>query len=179
MSQHTAVLAPSSRVPPELTPAASGQAPLVVMPSAVCDAEARRETTRQLAADVEGATGASVLVGEAQLNNDVRGILWLDTGVKHLAILEDALTRFPGIGWVGVPMAGCGHYGPVMRRFPGKIWTSAKVRVVSHVREMCVADSCTPQGAYAQPVAEHALALALALLRNLPTRIRATSWGPA
>lgn len=33
------------------------------------------------------------------------------------------------------------------------------------------------QGAYAQPVAEHALTLALGLLRYLPMRIRATSWG--
>jgi phosphoglycerate dehydrogenase-like enzyme len=40
----------------------------------------------------------------------------------------------------------------------GRRWTSAK-------------------GSYAEPVAEHALALALAGLRCLPERIRATSWG--
>ena len=33
------------------------------------------------------------------------------------------------------------------------------------------------QGSYAEPVAEHALALALAGLRQLPTRVRARSWG--
>jgi phosphoglycerate dehydrogenase-like enzyme len=33
------------------------------------------------------------------------------------------------------------------------------------------------KGAYREPVAEHALALALALGRKLPVRIRATSWG--
>jgi phosphoglycerate dehydrogenase-like enzyme len=33
------------------------------------------------------------------------------------------------------------------------------------------------KGAYAEPVAEHALALALAGLRHLPTRVTATSWG--
>ena len=33
------------------------------------------------------------------------------------------------------------------------------------------------QGSYAQPVAEHALLLALAGLRLLPERIRAHSWG--
>src|ERR1700728_4740366 len=33
------------------------------------------------------------------------------------------------------------------------------------------------KGAYAQPVAEHALTLALAGLRLLPTRIAARSWG--
>lgn len=41
----------------------------------------------------------------------------------------------------------------------GRVWTCAK-------------------GAYAEPVAEHALALALAGLRSLPTRIAARSWGP-
>jgi phosphoglycerate dehydrogenase-like enzyme len=35
------------------------------------------------------------------------------------------------------------------------------------------------KGIYAEPVAEHALMLALAGLRLLPTRIRATSWGRA
>lgn len=34
------------------------------------------------------------------------------------------------------------------------------------------------KGVYADPVAEHALALALAGLRGLPGRVRATSWGP-
>ena len=43
---------------------------------------------------------------------------------------------------------------------PAREWTSAK-------------------GAYAEPVAEHALMLALAGLRLLPRRIRATSWGEA
>lgn len=33
------------------------------------------------------------------------------------------------------------------------------------------------KGAYAQPVAEHALALALGLLRYFPMRVRASSWG--
>jgi phosphoglycerate dehydrogenase-like enzyme len=35
----------------------------------------------------------------------------------------------------------------------------------------------TSQGSFAQPVAEHALALLLSLLRNIPKRIRASSWG--
>ena len=35
------------------------------------------------------------------------------------------------------------------------------------------------KGAYAEPVAEHALMLALAGLRMLPTRISARSWGPS
>jgi phosphoglycerate dehydrogenase-like enzyme len=42
---------------------------------------------------------------------------------------------------------------------PALVWTSAT-------------------GAYAEPVAEHALALALALLRSIPLRSRAHSWGP-
>jgi len=42
---------------------------------------------------------------------------------------------------------------------PGRTWTCAK-------------------GSYAEPVAEHALMLALAGLRRIPLRVRATSWGP-
>ncbi len=57
-------------------------------------------------------------------------------------------------------MAGVNAYSSLIKSDLGKdrLWTSAK-------------------GAYAQPVAEHALTLALSLLRYLPRRIHAKSWG--
>lgn len=72
--------------------------------------------------------------------------------------VRDMLLTQPDVEWVQLPMAG------VERMFQSGLidhhrrWTSAK-------------------GAYADPVAEHALALSLAGLRHLPERIRATSWG--
>lgn len=62
------------------------------------------------------------------------------------------------VEWVQLPMAGVERIFQAGLIDRGRRWTSAK-------------------GAYADPVAEHALALALAGLRHLPARVRATSWG--
>jgi phosphoglycerate dehydrogenase-like enzyme len=74
--------------------------------------------------------------------------------------LRAVLDATPSIRWVQLPSAGIEAYADALAAHPGKVWTSAK-------------------GAYAKPVAEHALALTLALLRELPRRIRARSWGAA
>ena len=75
------------------------------------------------------------------------------------AALKTILDTRPTIRWVQLPSAGIESYMETIAAYPEKIWTSAK-------------------GAYAPPVGEHALALTLALLRRLPERVRATSWGP-
>jgi phosphoglycerate dehydrogenase-like enzyme len=82
--------------------------------------------------------------------------VWLDhRDAEGLARALEAT----GPRWVQLPMAGVEamHAAGLFRW--GPVFTSAK-------------------GAYARPVAEHALALALAGLRMLPTRCAATSWGP-
>ncbi len=83
-------------------------------------------------------------------------LVWLDPhdtdGV--VAVLKDQ----PGIRWVQLPFAGIENAVAAGVIDPGRMWTSAK-------------------GLYAEPVAEHALLLALAGLRILPERIRAHSWG--
>lgn len=92
-----------------------------------------------------------------ELSADTRALVWLSTqGAEQLA---DALDTNPQIEWVQLPWAGVDGFAHVLaaKARPGLLWTSAK-------------------GAYAEPVAEHALTLALALLRVLPTRVRATSW---
>lgn len=73
-------------------------------------------------------------------------------------IIEDTLAANPNVNWVQLPFAGVESFLPVAKRYPDVTFTSAK-------------------GTFAPPVAEHALALTLALLRHLPERIRATSWG--
>ena len=61
------------------------------------------------------------------------------------------------IRWVQLPSAGIERFADSLGRRPEIAWTSAK-------------------GAYAEPVGEHALALTLALLRDLPRRVTATTW---
>ncbi|QCU78719.1 hydroxyacid dehydrogenase [Citricoccus sp. SGAir0253] len=72
--------------------------------------------------------------------------------------VEQALAANPDVTWVQLPFAGIEPYVPLIRSRPDVAWTSAK-------------------GTYARPVAEHALLLTLALLRDLPGRLRATGWG--
>lgn len=94
----------------------------------------------------------------APIDDDTRGLVWL----SHRAIdeLDRILTEHPNIEWVQLPMAGVDMFADIMARYadrPKPLWTSAK-------------------GAYSEPVAEHAVALTLALLRVFPERLRATSW---
>lgn len=96
----------------------------------------------------------------APLSAATRGVVWLD--YQRAAELSDVLAAHPQIEWVQLPWAGVDAFAELMRGTAegGPLWTSAK-------------------GAFAQPVAEHALALSLALLRFLPRRIRAQSWNAA
>jgi phosphoglycerate dehydrogenase-like enzyme len=94
----------------------------------------------------------------AELSSETRGVIWLSShGASELAEL---LAENPQIEWVQMPWAGVDAFADLLNRHadaPLPLWTSAK-------------------GAYAQPVAEHALTLALSLLRVIPTRVRARSW---
>ncbi|MDO9395523.1 MAG: D-isomer specific 2-hydroxyacid dehydrogenase family protein [Herbiconiux sp.] len=92
------------------------------------------------------------------LDARTRGLIWLEqTGADAL---EPLLGEHPGLQWLQLPWAGVDPFIELLRRRarPDLVVTSAK-------------------GAFAPPVAEHALALTLALLRRLPERARATSWG--
>ena len=89
------------------------------------------------------------------LDRNPAGLVWTDTRAESL---REVLAAHPGIAWVQLPQAGVERVvgaGVIDRH---RRWTSAK-------------------GAYAEPVAEHALALLLAGLRRLPERARARSWG--
>ncbi|OUE08960.1 Glyoxylate/hydroxypyruvate reductase B [Clavibacter michiganensis] len=94
----------------------------------------------------------------AELSPETRGIVWLS--IRRAAELTDTLAANPQVQWVQLPFAGVDAFADTLRECdrPDLVWTSAK-------------------GAYSEPVAEHALALTLATLRQLPERARATSWG--
>jgi phosphoglycerate dehydrogenase-like enzyme len=72
--------------------------------------------------------------------------------------LARALKESPKAGWVQLPWAGIEAFVAAGVLDPSRTWTCGK-------------------GVYAEPVAEHALTLALAGLRDIPERVRATSWG--
>jgi phosphoglycerate dehydrogenase-like enzyme len=90
------------------------------------------------------------------LGENPSGLVWTDPGAVEE--LRDILQTHPGISWVQLPMAGIERVAEAGVLDHRRQWTSAK-------------------GAYAEPVAEHALALLLAGLRCLPERARARCWG--
>jgi phosphoglycerate dehydrogenase-like enzyme len=91
------------------------------------------------------------------LSSRTRGLVWTNPSGGHE--LERVLEAHPDISWVQLPWAGVDAFADLLHRHvgDGRVWTSAK-------------------GSYAGPVAEHALTLALAVLRELPRRVRAEEW---
>ena len=92
----------------------------------------------------------------APVDADADALVWLDP--SDLAGLGRALKVTPAARWVQLPFAGIERVAEAGLLDTERTWTCAK-------------------GAYAEPVAEHALMLALAGLRLLRLRIRARSWG--
>jgi phosphoglycerate dehydrogenase-like enzyme len=83
-------------------------------------------------------------------------LVWLNP--DDIDGLRAALATASSARWVQLPFAGVERVAAAGLFDPARAWTSAK-------------------GAYAEPVAEHGLALALAGLRKLRVRITARSWG--
>lgn len=90
----------------------------------------------------------------ATLSPEVKGLVWTDYHRPDL--LRQVLSENPQLTWVQLPFAGVDAFVDILDAPP--TFTCAK-------------------GSYSQPVAEHALALMLALGRTIPERVRATSWG--
>jgi phosphoglycerate dehydrogenase-like enzyme len=100
---------------------------------------------------VRAGGGVPVKLGER-----ADALVWL--AAHDLDGLAAVLAEQPEIRWVQLPFAGIENAVAAGLIDDARAWTCAK-------------------GSYAQPVAEHALTLALAGLRLLPDRIRAHSWG--
>jgi phosphoglycerate dehydrogenase-like enzyme len=86
---------------------------------------------------------------------DADALVWAAIG--DAGGLASVLDGNPQLRWVQLPWAGVEPYVDVIRSHAELTWTCAK-------------------GVYAEPVAEHALALALAGRRNLGPYSRAVSW---
>ena len=100
-------------------------------------------------AAVEQGGGTVVELGDAP-----EALVWM--APDDPAGLQDAVRSAPSLRWAQLPFAGIERFVDVLD--PSLTWSCAK-------------------GVYADPVAEHALALTLAGLRSLPARARARSWG--
>jgi phosphoglycerate dehydrogenase-like enzyme len=88
---------------------------------------------------------------------DASAIVW--TAARNATGLREVLDANAHLEWVQVPFAGIENFVPILD--DNRIWTCGK-------------------GVYAEPVAEHALALALAGMRHISGYSRATQWtGPA
>lgn len=84
------------------------------------------------------------------------GLVWLSP--RRPQDLAEALAGAPSVRWVQLPLAGIEAFGRVGLFEDGRTYTCAK-------------------GLYSEPVAELALTLALAGLRDVVPAARATSWG--
>ncbi len=99
---------------------------------------------------VEHGGGRLVEVAEA------RGLVWAEP--RDDGSLGALLDRHPRIEWIQLPWAGIEPFVGVVRAHADRTWTCGK-------------------GVYADPVAEHAVALALAGLRHVGAYAAATTWG--
>ncbi len=101
--------------------------------------------------------GEAVLAGGGTVVEpaEADGLVWADHADP--VGLGQLLDQHADLAWVQLPWAGVEPYVEVIRAHAGRTWTCGK-------------------GVYAEPVAEHALALALAGLRHLGPFARAGAW---
>jgi phosphoglycerate dehydrogenase-like enzyme len=92
--------------------------------------------------------------GELVRPDDAEALVWTDA--TDAGGLAEIVAAAPHLRWVQLPFAGVDRFLGVIDR--ERVWTSTK-------------------GAYSEPVAEHALTLGLAALRQLTMRARARTWG--
>lgn len=95
------------------------------------------------------------------LGPDTRGVVWLSE--KRADELQELLDQHPGVEWLQLPWAGVDAFAEVLAGLATR--DEATRPVVTSAK-----------GAYSEPVAEHALALALAGLREFPEKARAAAW---
>lgn len=108
---------------------------------------------------VDAAKGSGVDI--VPLGPETRGLVWLSE--QRADELQEILDQHPGISWLQLPWAGVDAFATVLKGIAARpegqrpVVTSAK-------------------GAYSEPVGEHALALVLASLREIPRKAREAQW---
>ncbi len=120
------------------------------MPDPAAIAVAPEGVSGWLGEAVEQGGGRLVAIEEAG------ALVWAEP--KDDGTLGTLLGAHPQVEWIQLPWAGIEPYVDVVRAHADRTWTCGK-------------------GVYAEPVAEHALALALAGLRHVGAYAAARTWG--
>ncbi|HCB37039.1 MAG TPA: hydroxyacid dehydrogenase, partial [Acidimicrobiaceae bacterium] len=95
--------------------------------------------------------------GEVVAPEQAEALVWAEP--ERADLLPPVLDANPGIEWVQLPYAGIEPFVEMLAARPGVEWTCGK-------------------GVYAEPVAEHVVALALAGMRGVGAYAAATTWTP-
>ncbi|HZA75428.1 MAG TPA: NAD(P)-dependent oxidoreductase [Acidimicrobiales bacterium] len=119
--------------------------------------DADRARIAVLPAGVRTFLADAVKTGGGELSSPDEAVALVWTEVADADGLGRVLDAHARLRWVQLPWAGVEPYADVIRARADRIWACGK-------------------GVYAEPVAEHALALALAGFRGLDHYARATSW---
>lgn len=98
-----------------------------------------------------------------ELGPETRGLVWLSE--KNSEELLEILSEHPAISWVQLPWAGVDAFAGVLAALAEQPVSTRPVVT-------------SAKGAYSEPVAEHALALVLGCMRELPRKAREAVWQP-
>lgn len=98
-----------------------------------------------------------------EVGPDTRGLIWLSE--KDAGDLMAVLVEYPTIEWVQLPWAGVDAFSTVL---------AYVATLPEHQRPVVT----SAKGSYSEPVAEHALALLLGCMRELPSKARDAFWQP-
>ena len=94
------------------------------------------------------------------ISADVEALIWTDYHAPQG--LADMVAANPQLKWVQLPFAGVDAFADT---------------IAAAAKDEAAPTFTSAKGCYREPVAEHALALTLALCRTLPERVLAKSWG--
>lgn len=95
------------------------------------------------------------------VDETTRGLLWVSpSGADDL---QNILDRYPALEWIQLPWAGVDAFASVLAHI---------ARLPENKRPVVT----SAKGAYSEPVAEHALALVLGTMRELPSKARDAHW---
>ena len=120
-AQHAPVLAPPKPVADELIPSPG---PVAFLPTDVVLAKAALEYFKSQLSDLKG---VQIQTGEAEINDETRGLVWLDHSPAKIQLLDDILAKHKKIGWIQLPMAGINAFATLAGKYHDRVWTSAKV----------------------------------------------------
>lgn len=118
---HIPVLAPAEQIEKDRIPS---YGPIALAP---LDSNMAKSGLDYIVSDLSEIEGIQLQKGQDQINDDTRGLVWLDPSPAQVDLLEEILTKYKNVGWIQLPMAGINKYTPLVEKFSDRVWTSAKV----------------------------------------------------